>query len=43
MYGQYEPPIIDSKLAGLAGIPISMYVAKYDGIIYPDDSRWLRD
>ena len=26
-----------------AGVPVAMYVAKHDRIIYPVDSRWARD
>jgi hypothetical protein len=43
LYGSEMPPEVDMTKIKDSGVPVAMYVAKHDRIIYPVDSRWARD
>lgn len=42
-YGQKEPRKIDFKEVEKAGVPIAMVAGIHDMIVYPVDTKWVRD
>lgn len=42
-YGQKDPKKIDFSLVEKAGVPIAMVAGKHDMIVYPSDTKWVRD